>query len=1010
MNKLLRKTQGGDVDGFRSTRQTDLMLYGSSVATKASRIAAQSNSIAMSGSISGQSTPNSRSVQLRPAPRTTREENGVEQASGQRKAEVTFNDVVAMSTTPRESTGNEESTDATYAKQSVPPRATKSPSQVPPYIVTDDRASKRPATLFSPKGSTSKGPSSPKDRSVAPTPQSPPGKISTAPAVSAVQSNSNQPNVRENTGYNFEGRQSYNMYTTAVKDPLISLLTEDEIASCQATFNRFDISGKGRVPFRALPTMVAQAANLQSGAISQAELDDRLAEIDVLESNSADRCVGVTDFLLLMGQRQRTERSERLVVNKEPVEETPNRGCIKYMCLYIFLFLAHWFGANRFDLDNDGDIDIDDVERFFNGDRKAIDKNFKVNKKAQKKQHKEKLEEETTIRTLQNILGRWLVGEPGLEFIVTVLDAGTCLYDGLHMGTENDVTETVNRLTADLLLKRNDGWTVNNTLSTPRMLVWEFPGYPNLVWQRVLSWAKVTSIKPFSGEWRLFEDGEEDTTVVTVDDEGMVFYDGAAVEGDELVLTPNPEGGNPELKRGVWTADLARSTGDSILWIQPSIDTRISWHRPPQDHHSANRKMSDMAFKAMDASEACVDILADILVSEVEGEAFETKEAQRIEEMFTKNQTRPKFIFIQVVLAIGLWLVCTFKLCFESDEFSWSKLVTQKAGLDPIHSAILGHTDLKLIDVNTCENYRFEVWRWLTYQFTHVGITHVLINSILTLLLGVPIEAMVGFVRTFLMFNAGVIGGALAYGVWDGRNTIVGMSGGCYALVAMHFAEIALNWKKMKFAKTKLVFLIVLVALDNVHYHLGNVKSQQPDDKPTTSNSAHFGGAMAGFVSGALIGYNEDLTRKDVTIKLLAVLSGGFMAISSTIWMWINEDPFPVWEWYRGVNVPTYWYQQIYNRRCLGDQWRCVRCKCSDDKCLDALRKSSQGAGGWYSCSVAQSECRYPWYRYSAIDRIQADDSLEFTSLVSYLGNMDHTCYTDFKLESTTTVSACTPA
>mmetsp|Transcript_65889 Transcript_65889/g.190074 ORF Transcript_65889/g.190074 Transcript_65889/m.190074 type:complete len:363 (+) Transcript_65889:112-1200(+) len=85
------------------------------------------------------------------------------------------------------------------------------------------------------------------------------------------------------------------------------------------------------------------------------------------------------------------------------------------------------------------------------------------------------------------------------------------------------------------------------------------------------------------------------------------------------------------------------------------------------------------------------------------------------------------------------------------------------AGLE---TAFPGRTDLRLA-TESCEDLRGEVWRLWTYQFTHIGALHVMINCALNLVLGVPLEAMHGPWRTSVMFNMGVVGGALCYMVND---------------------------------------------------------------------------------------------------------------------------------------------------------------------------------------------------------------------------------------------------
>lgn len=96
---------------------------------------------------------------------------------------------------------------------------------------------------------------------------------------------------------------------------------------------------------------------------------------------------------------------------------------------------------------------------------------------------------------------------------------------------------------------------------------------------------------------------------------------------------------------------------------------------------------------------------------------------------------------------------------------------------------------------DSCEDLRAQVWRWWTYQFTHVGAVHVMMNAALNVVLGIPLELMHGSLRVALMFNIGVVGGAMCYSVNDAHTVVVGCSGGCYALIGTHIADLLMNWR-----------------------------------------------------------------------------------------------------------------------------------------------------------------------------------------------------------------------
>uniref|UniRef100_A0A674IJI7 rhomboid protease n=1 Tax=Terrapene triunguis TaxID=2587831 RepID=A0A674IJI7_9SAUR len=93
---------------------------------------------------------------------------------------------------------------------------------------------------------------------------------------------------------------------------------------------------------------------------------------------------------------------------------------------------------------------------------------------------------------------------------------------------------------------------------------------------------------------------------------------------------------------------------------------------------------------------------------------------------------------------------------------------------------------------------RAQAWRYLTYIFMHAGIEHLGLNVALQLLVGVPLEMVHGAARIGFVYIAGVIAGSLAVSVADMTAPVVGSSGGVYALISAHLANIVMNWSGMK--------------------------------------------------------------------------------------------------------------------------------------------------------------------------------------------------------------------
>lgn len=69
---------------------------------------------------------------------------------------------------------------------------------------------------------------------------------------------------------------------------------------------------------------------------------------------------------------------------------------------------------------------------------------------------------------------------------------------------------------------------------------------------------------------------------------------------------------------------------------------------------------------------------------------------------------------------------------------------------------------------------------------------HLCFNLLFQLLLGLPLELVHKWWRVGLVYTAGVAGGSLAHSVTDYGVSLVGASGGCYAIIGAHLASVIL--------------------------------------------------------------------------------------------------------------------------------------------------------------------------------------------------------------------------
>ncbi|XP_030380238.1 protein rhomboid [Scaptodrosophila lebanonensis] len=152
---------------------------------------------------------------------------------------------------------------------------------------------------------------------------------------------------------------------------------------------------------------------------------------------------------------------------------------------------------------------------------------------------------------------------------------------------------------------------------------------------------------------------------------------------------------------------------------------------------------------------------------------------------------------------------------------------------------------------------RLQVWRFFSYMFLHANWFHLGFNIIIQLFFGVPLEVMHGTARIGVIYLAGVFAGSLGTSVVDSEVFLVGASGGVYALLAAHLANITLNYSHMKSASTQLGSVVIFVSCD-----LGYALYTQYFDAaaapaftkgPQVSYIAHLTGALAGLTIGFLV-------------------------------------------------------------------------------------------------------------------------------------------------------------
>ncbi|XP_075161055.1 rhomboid [Haematobia irritans] len=154
---------------------------------------------------------------------------------------------------------------------------------------------------------------------------------------------------------------------------------------------------------------------------------------------------------------------------------------------------------------------------------------------------------------------------------------------------------------------------------------------------------------------------------------------------------------------------------------------------------------------------------------------------------------------------------------------------------------------------------RLQVWRFISYMFLHANWFHLGFNVVIQLFYGIPLEVMHGSIRVAIIYFAGVFAGSLGTSVVDSEVYLVGASGGVYALLAAHLANITLNYGQMKYAVAQLVSVVIFVFCDlgyafyTQYLAIDENNSGSSNEAPPVSYIAHLTGALAGLTIGLLV-------------------------------------------------------------------------------------------------------------------------------------------------------------
>lgn len=136
-----------------------------------------------------------------------------------------------------------------------------------------------------------------------------------------------------------------------------------------------------------------------------------------------------------------------------------------------------------------------------------------------------------------------------------------------------------------------------------------------------------------------------------------------------------------------------------------------------------------------------------------------------------------------------------------------------------------------------------ESFRLFSYAFIHSSLMHLALNTLALVWLGSYLEKLIGWERMLLAFAAGVAGGAVGHVLVGGPVPLVGSSGGVFGLIGLLAALATVGRKGVpRWLLPRPGFWIVN----------GLLSVLLPFLFPEISWAAHLGGAVAGWIVGAL--------------------------------------------------------------------------------------------------------------------------------------------------------------